>query len=64
MLFRSHLPGFNTADAGTQQSSLDALRGANETSWFKSEDALWVKLVSSDNGPVGLGGAATLAVSR
>ena len=58
------LPGFNTADAGTQQSSLDALRGANETSWFKSEDALWVKLVSSDNGPVGLGGAATLAVSR
>jgi cell migration-inducing and hyaluronan-binding protein len=58
------LPGFNTADAGAQQSSLAALRDANETAWFKDADALWVKLVSPDSGPLGLGGAAMLQVSR
>ena len=41
------LPGFNTAAAGTQQSSLDALRKASDTSYFKDKDALWVKVVSS-----------------
>jgi hypothetical protein len=39
------LPGFAKADAGKEQGSIDALRAANETSYFKSEDALWVKLV-------------------
>jgi cell migration-inducing and hyaluronan-binding protein len=39
------LPGFTNADAGTEQSSLDALRKANETAYFRGEDALWVKLV-------------------
>jgi len=58
------LPGFNTAAAGTQQTSLDALRKASETSWFKDKDALWVKVVSPDNGELGLGGIATLQVSR
>jgi cell migration-inducing and hyaluronan-binding protein len=58
------LPGFNTAASGQQQTSLDALRKASETSWFKDKDALWVKLVSTDNGELGLGGAATLQVSR
>jgi hypothetical protein len=58
------LPGFNTAASGTQQNSLDALRKASETSYFKDKDALWVKLVSTDNGELGLGGAATLQVSR
>ena len=58
------LPGFNTADAGTQQTSLDALRTATDTSYFKDKDALWVKLVSPDSGPLGLGGATTLQVSR
>jgi cell migration-inducing and hyaluronan-binding protein len=29
------LPGFTTAASGTQQSSLDALRKAGETSYFK-----------------------------
>jgi cell migration-inducing and hyaluronan-binding protein len=41
------VPGFTTAAAGAEQSSLDALRGASETSWFKADDALWVKLVST-----------------
>jgi hypothetical protein len=58
------LPGFNTADSGAQQASLDALRKASETSYFKDQDALWVKVFSPDNGPLGLGGAATLQVSR
>jgi cell migration-inducing and hyaluronan-binding protein len=58
------LPGFNTADSGTQQTSLDALRKASETSWFKDEDALWVKVISPDSGALGLGGGAALQVSR
>jgi len=58
------LPGFNTAASGTPQTSLDALRKASETSWFKDKDALWVKVVSPDNGELGLGGATTVQVSR
>jgi cell migration-inducing and hyaluronan-binding protein len=58
------LPGFNSADSGTQQTSLDALRKASETSWFKDEDALWVKVISPDSGALGLGGGAALQVSR
>jgi cell migration-inducing and hyaluronan-binding protein len=38
------LPGFATAAAGTKQDTLDALRKASETSYFKDKDALWVKL--------------------
>jgi hypothetical protein len=45
------LPGFATATSGTAQTSMDALRAAKETSWFKSGDALWVKLVA--DAPVG-----------
>ncbi len=41
------LPGFTKAASGTQQSSLDALRQANETSWFKDGNSLWVKLVAA-----------------
>jgi cell migration-inducing and hyaluronan-binding protein len=41
------LPGFTTAGAGIEQDSLDALRNASETSYFKADDALWVKLVST-----------------
>jgi cell migration-inducing and hyaluronan-binding protein len=58
------LPGFNTAAAGTQQANLDALRKASETSYYKDKDALWVKIVSPDSGPLGLGGSASLQVSR
>ena len=39
------LPGFANVNSGKQQDSLDALRNASETSYFKGTDALWVKLV-------------------
>src|SRR6186997_3068324 len=39
------LPGFANADSGKQQDSIDALRKATETSYFKGPDAVWVKLV-------------------
>ena len=58
------LPGFNTAEGGAQQPTLDALRKASETSYFKDGDALWVKVVSPDNGPIGLGGTASIQVNR
>ena len=38
------LPGFATA-SGTKQDSMDALRKASETAYFKDKDTLWVKLV-------------------
>ncbi|MGZ3401288.1 MAG: G8 domain-containing protein, partial [Caulobacteraceae bacterium] len=41
------LPGFTKAASGTQQASMDALRKANETSYFRSGDTLWVKLVAT-----------------
>jgi cell migration-inducing and hyaluronan-binding protein len=49
------LPGFANAASGKQQDSLDALRKAGETSYFKGKDGLWVKLVVTDasfQGPV------------
>ena len=63
------LPGFTTATSGTEESSLDALRQASTTSYYKDKDALWVKLVSSGDvlgsGPgKGPGGGASLQVSR
>ncbi len=39
------LPGFAKAASGKQQDSIDALRKATETSYFKGPDAVWVKLV-------------------
>jgi len=42
------LPGFTRAASGTEQRSMDALRQANETSWFRDGDALWVKLVVNE----------------
>jgi len=39
------LPGFANAASGTELDSMDALRRASETSYFRGEDALWVKLV-------------------
>jgi hypothetical protein len=38
-------PGFTKAASGTEQPSMDALRKATATSYFRSGDALWVKLV-------------------
>jgi cell migration-inducing and hyaluronan-binding protein len=56
------LPGFNTAAAGTAVDSLDALRKASDTSYYKARDALWVKVVSTATG--GRDGGASLQVSR
>ena len=39
------LPGFNNAATGAPVDSLDALRKASETSYFKDKDSLWVKVV-------------------
>jgi cell migration-inducing and hyaluronan-binding protein len=43
------LPGFTTPAGGTELASLDALRAADETAWFKDENSLWVKLVVDNN---------------
>ena len=59
------LPGFTTAASGTPQNSLDALRQAGDTSYYKGQDSLWVKLVSNgDPGGGGPGGGTSLQVSR
>jgi len=63
------LPGFTTASAGTAQKSLDALRKAGETSYYKSKGSLWVKVVSTGDvmgtGPTqGKGPGDSLKVSR
>ena len=62
------LPGFTTASAGTAQDSLDALRKATATSYYKSNGSLWVKLVSSGDvlgsQAAGASGGANLQVSR
>jgi cell migration-inducing and hyaluronan-binding protein len=59
------LPGFTTAASGTEQSSLDALRKAGDTSYFKDKDALWVKVVSNgDAGRGAPGGGTIVQVSR
>ena len=63
------LPGFTTAASGTAQDSLDALRKASATSYYKGNGSLWVKLVSTgdvlgsgpDSGP---SGGASLQASR
>ena len=41
------LPGYSKAASGTQQGSMNALRKANETSWFKDKNDVWVKLVAA-----------------
>src|SRR5690606_35137323 len=43
------VPGFTTAATGVQEPSLEALRAAKSTAWFKDGDSLWVKLLV-DNG--------------
>jgi cell migration-inducing and hyaluronan-binding protein len=63
------LPGFTTAASGEPQDSLDALRKASATSYYKGNGSLWVKLVSTgdvlgsgpDSGP---SGGASLQASR
>jgi hypothetical protein len=63
------LPGFTTADSGTAVDSLDALRKASATSYYKDSGSLWVKLVSTGDvlgsGPGhGPGPGVTVKVSR
>jgi cell migration-inducing and hyaluronan-binding protein len=63
------LPGFTTASAGTATDSLDALRKASATAYYKGKDALWVKVVSTGDvmgsGPTqGKGPGESLQVSR
>ena len=63
------LPGFTTAASGTSVDSLDALRKANATSYYKGNGSLWVKVVSTGDilgsGPgKGPGPGASLQVSR
>jgi cell migration-inducing and hyaluronan-binding protein len=66
------LPGFATAATGTAQDSLDALRSATSTSYYKAADALWVKVVSTAapgggggrGGRGGGGGGNSIQVSR
>jgi hypothetical protein len=46
-------------------ASLDALRAASDTAYYKADNALWVKLVSpGDNGLGGHGGGVMVNVSR
>jgi cell migration-inducing and hyaluronan-binding protein len=59
------IPGFAKADSGTSVDSLDALRNAKVTSYYKAGDALWVKLVSpGDSGRGGHSGGVMMQVSR
>jgi cell migration-inducing and hyaluronan-binding protein len=61
------LPGFTTAASGAPQDSLDALRQAGATSYYKGRDALWVKVVSTGEGADRAGpdaGATSVQASR
>lgn len=63
------LPGFTTAAAGAERSSLAALRDAPDTSYYKDGDTLWVKLVVANTGGEGgpgggLGPRTSIDVSR
>lgn len=63
------LPGFSAANAGTAVDSLEALRKASATAYYKGRDALWVKIVSTGDvmgsGPTqGKGPGDSLKVSR
>src|SRR5262245_71423 len=59
------LPGFTTAASGAPQDSLDALRKASDTSYYKGKDSLWVKVVSKgDPGTGAPGGGTSVEVSR
>ncbi len=56
------LPGFTTAASGTREDSLNALRKASVTSYYKGKDSLWVKVVSNGEG-ANAGGVAAIGTS-
>jgi cell migration-inducing and hyaluronan-binding protein len=45
------MPGFTSADKGTEQASLEALRAASQMSYYKDGDTLWIKLFTDDSAP-------------
>ncbi|WAT19280.1 G8 domain-containing protein [Aurantiacibacter sp. MUD11] len=51
------LPGFRTAEGGTEVASAEALRAAEQTAWYRAEDALWVKLVVDNGGDASVPGS-------
>ena len=58
------LTGFTTADKGTRQASLDALRAAGETSYYSDGEALWVKLFPATDGAGGFNPPPSVTASR
>jgi hypothetical protein len=58
------LPGFTSAASGTAVESLDALRSATATSYYKGTGALWVKLVSNGDQIAPPSPPTTLTVNR
>jgi cell migration-inducing and hyaluronan-binding protein len=60
------LPGFTAAGGGAEKPSLAELREATETSWFREDGKLWVKLVVDNaaglNVTVGTPGAGVSTV--
>ncbi len=61
------LPGFTAADTGVEQTSLEALRGASETAYYKDDETLWVKIVADigDMAPdSAFGGEPNVTVTR
>jgi cell migration-inducing and hyaluronan-binding protein len=59
------LPGFTAAASGTERRSLEALRTAGDTSYFRDSDALWVKVVATgDRGNGASSGGGSIDVSR
>ena len=61
------LPGYSSAATGTAQTSIDALRSASSTSYYRGDGTLWVKLVSNGGGArPGRGGGtgSSIQVSR
>ncbi len=62
------LPGFTTAATGTAVDSLETLRKAGTTSYYKGDGALWLKVVSTGGGGGrggrGGGGGNAIQVNR
>jgi cell migration-inducing and hyaluronan-binding protein len=60
------LPGYSKAATGTAETSMDALRSAGSTSYYRGEGELWVKLVSNGGGArpgaAGRGGLAPSSI--
>ena len=58
------LPGFTTTDKGVEQTSLAALHAAGETSYYKENGTLWVKLFPANDGAQGFNPPPSVTASR